>query len=341
MTESSSKRLVPIVMLIPLLLFSCIRNNDSKIPEFPDTPTNLIEFNSEFDDYNSTAPTFGETFPFCFSSNRNSQGDNFDIIYMLMSIEFVKDDQELNIYHNTSSHLTVVSNNTNISKGMNRINTTSNEYGPYLIPQGLIIVEQQTGNRYESYIILYSSEEGGNQDIRFTQNIDDEDYIVPVDLEFLNTEFDEAYPSLNTDMSGLFFASNRDGKYDIYSHELNTTQDILEVLNNTSSEPIKENILSSDFDDTCPYIIDNMLVFTSNREGGFGGYDLYYSMWENDQWSEPINFGDKVNTEFDEFRPIVRKEFEFENDIMIFSSNRPGGQGGFDLYFVGTDKLRE
>ena len=43
---------------------------------------------------------------------------------------------------------------------------------------------------------------------------------------------------------------------------------------------------------------------------------------------------------FDEYRPIIRpQEWGFTNDLMIFSSNRPEGLGGFDLYYVGIDKL--
>ena len=56
-------------------------------------------------------------------------------------------------------------------------------------------------------------------------------------------------------------------------------------------------------------------------------------------WSDPINFGEKINTEYDEFRPIVRPQWDFSNDLMLFSSNRPGGKGGFDLYYVGIDKI--
>ena len=84
------------------------------------------------------------------------------------------------------------------------------------------------------------------------------------------------------------------------------------------------------------------MVFTSNRPGGMGGYDLFYSFYENGTWSTPVNFGDKINTPYDEYRPIVKSYgYEFTNDFMIFSSNRPGGQGGFDLYYVGIDKLAE
>ena len=74
------------------------------------------------------------------------------------------------------------------------------------------------------------------------------------------------------------------------------------------------------------------MVFASDREGGYGGFDLYYSVFSDEQWSQPQNFGSQINTEHDEYRPIT---FDFAGyKIMIFSSNRPGGKGGFDLYSV-------
>lgn len=324
-----------------VLLNSCIRDDDSLTAKFPESPMNLVEFNTEYDDYNSSAPSFGETFPFCFSSNRNSQGNNFDIIYKLMSIEFDKDSKELDIYNNTNGNLDVVSYNQNIINAINIVNSTTNEFGPYLISMGLVIVEPQTSNRYESYIMLYSTDENQNQDIRLTHNLESENYVTPINIDFLNTEYDDAYPSVNSDNSKLFFSSNREGKFNIYSHNIDNTQDLIEAITNANSETMKEEDLSTNFDDTCPFIVDNMMVFASNREGGFGGYDLYYSIWNENKWMKPINFGEKINSENDDFRPIIRKEWEFENDIMIFSSDRSGGKGGFDLYYVGIDELRE
>jgi hypothetical protein len=49
------------------------------------------------------------------------------------------------------------------------------------------------------------------------------------------------------------------------------------------------------------------------------------------------NFAE-VNSEYDEYRPITHYEYGFDNNLMIFSSNRPGGKGGFDLYYVGIPK---
>jgi len=304
---------------------------------FPETPTNLTEFNTEYDDYNAALPTLGETFPFCFSTTRNSNGANYDIVYKLMAIDFSKINGRLKIYENTSSNLGVYIENDNINNALLKVNTSYNEFGPYLIPQGRIF--DGTEN-YDTYIFLYSNNASGNQDIMFTQNLEDENYVTPLKVEFLNSEFDDAYPTFNSDNSEIYFTSNREGTYNILKVKTDNTKEILEILTDNSTAIIeKDTLLSSEFDDKCPFISHDLIVFTSNREGGFGGYDLYYSHLENDKWSDPINFGEKINTEYDEFRPIVRSQWDFSNDFMLFSSNRPGGKGGFDLYYVGIDKI--
>ena len=81
------------------------------------------------------------------------------------------------------------------------------------------------------------------------------------------------------------------------------------------------------------------MVFTADREGGFGGVDLWYSVYNGQTWSAPVNMGNLINTEYDEYRPILVQSGEsYVNDLMVFSSNRPGGKGGFDLYYVGVPK---
>ena len=79
------------------------------------------------------------------------------------------------------------------------------------------------------------------------------------------------------------------------------------------------------------------MIFTSNRPGGFGGYDLYYSVFRKGKWSSPVNFGPGINTSSDEYRPVIGYHPDFTNNFLMFSSNRPGGKGGFDLYFTGVN----
>jgi|APHig6443717817_1056837.scaffolds.fasta_scaffold86927_1 hypothetical protein len=333
-----------LIIVTSLTTLSCdlISNQEDKysIGHFPTSPVNLIDFNTKYDDYNSDIPIFGGTFPLCFSSNRNSDGKDFDIVYKLMSVEFSKKNGNLKVYENAQSNLDVYIENENIKYALTKINTHFDEFGPRLIPMGQNPNGTNLNKRFETYIFLYSNNSNGNQDIYFTQNLENENYENPSQVEYLNSGFDDAYPTFNQDYSELYFTSNRKGQFDIYKIKTDQNKEILLILTENNSAPVEvDSILSSGFDDKCPSITNKLLVFTSNRPGGFGGYDLYYSYVENGKWSEPINFGSGINSEYDEYRPIVRSTpGDFDNDMMIFSSNRPGGKGGFDLYYVGIQR---
>jgi len=74
----------------------------------------------------------------------------------------------------------------------------------------------------------------------------------------------------------------------------------------------------------------NKLFFTSDREGGFGGYDLYVVNYikRGKTWSEPINLGNVINTDKDEMFPY----YNFHDNNLYFSSNGHIGMGGLDIY---------
>jgi hypothetical protein len=82
-----------------------------------------------------------------------------------------------------------------------------------------------------------------------------------------------------------------------------------------------------------------MMVFISDRPGGQGGEDIYYSEYIDGKWSAPINVGPRINTASNEYRPILPDLSNFNYRLMIFSSNRPGGKGGYDLYMTGLKSL--
>jgi Tol biopolymer transport system component len=188
---------------------------------------------------------------------------------------------------------------------------------------------------------LYSTDITGNSKINFVSNKTNEKFSDPKEVQFLNTEFEDLYPTFNADNTKIYFCSNRNGvSFDFYYVNVNPEMDIeLLLSDNSNHEILLDSLLSSSSDDKCPFIFVNKMVFASDRNGGFGGFDLYYSIFENEKWSEPINFGDKINTEFDEFRPILINDGVSETQtMMVFSSNRTGGLGGFDLYFVGIEK---
>ncbi len=59
-----------------------------------------------------------------------------------------------------------------------------------------------------------------------------------------------------------------------------------------------------------------IMIFSSyERRRSYGGYDLWYSLFENGKWSRPINLGNRINTSYDEMSPSIYR------DCLLFSSN--------------------
>ena len=159
----------------------------------------------------------------------------------------------------------------------------------------------------------------------------------PFPINLLNTASDDAYICFNSNQDSAYFASNKDGNFDIFLQGKPPEKDLTSWFNLDYVLSTKVDSINSSYEDKCPFIFKKIMIFASNRPGGLGGYDLYYSMFKNGKWSSPINLGPKINTSSDEYRPVIGFHPDFTNKYLMFSSNRPGGKGGFDLYFTGVD----
>ncbi|MBV7270271.1 OmpA family protein [Winogradskyella luteola] len=69
------------------------------------------------------------------------------------------------------------------------------------------------------------------------------------------------------------------------------------------------------------------LYFSSNREGGFGNFDLYYVDIKPSEYSEPINLGATINTENREHFPFIS-----DKGHLFFASNGHLGLGMLDNF---------
>lgn len=321
-------------LIIPLFFVSCNGsrlNYDKGI--IPPVPVNFASVNSSYDDYNSNLQiSWTEmTFSLIFSSNRNSFGEDFDFVSYGGRIITSLIDGEFEM--------------TTISKGfdlLETVNTDNNELGPFVttdFPNYFPWYKAGEDRRF-----FYSSDPDGNLDLfccnyNFGENVflaDGE----PFALAALNTEHNEGYLTIHAgkiaNRESVYFMSDRDGKFDIY---LGVSEEGKLITESATASVIRSSALSSIADDKCPYISGNVMVFTSDRTGGLGGFDLWYSVYDGSEWSAPANMGADINSEYDEYRPVVVSTGEwYVNDLMIFSSNRPGGKGGFDLYYAGVPK---
>lgn len=72
------------------------------------------------------------------------------------------------------------------------------------------------------------------------------------------------------------------------------------------------------------------LYFVSDRPGGRGGYDIWYSRLEQTGWTKAENLGPSINTPFDEISPYIH----VNNQTLYVVSNGYLGYGGYDIYMT-------
>ena len=325
--------------------------------KFPEEVVNLGDINSAYDDYNSTTHVIGNVIALVFSAKRDGRSD-FDFVRESLNISFDLKNGKFSFDNHPYGGWDVVEEQSTLLWATYAANSLANELGPYVKSYDHDLLGADPHPVYThvgEYLMLFASDRTHNLDIYLTHNYQDsvksvtglssslsnKNFTQPVLIPFLNSSADDAYPTFDQSYNSIYFTSNRAGSFDIYKAALPTIPPSqlhtrLPTLTNIPIERVSE--LSSSADDKCPFIYGNTLVFTSNRPGGFGGYDLYYSKWDGSHWSAPVNFGAAINTSYDEYRPILCNIWQFSNQLMIFSSNRPGGKGGFDLYRVGIPK---
>ena len=77
-----------------------------------------------------------------------------------------------------------------------------------------------------------------------------------------------------------------------------------------------------------------MIYFTSDRPGGYGGYDLYYTVKDDKgEWGTPVNLGPTVNTKGNEKTPFIHSD----SQTLYYASDGLPGMGGYDIFFTKKD----
>lgn len=78
------------------------------------------------------------------------------------------------------------------------------------------------------------------------------------------------------------------------------------------------------------------LYFSSDMSGGYGGKDIYRTIFRYGKWTDPVNVGKSINSPSDELYPSLHKSGDF-----FFASNRTGGKGGLDIYASSIEREGE
>ncbi|HBZ22395.1 MAG TPA: hypothetical protein DEO60_14790, partial [Bacteroidales bacterium] len=176
---------------------------------------------------------------------------------------------------------------------------------------------------FDGNTIVYTERRGLLNAIMFSKKIRNK-WQSPIEInEQLKAGDDCSSCSLNGDGTVLFLYKEDNFDGNIYSAE----------YTNGKWTPIKKlnSNINTKFYESHASVSANgkSLYFTSNRNGGQGGLDIYLS--EKDalgEWGPALNLGSAVNTEFNEDTPFIT----FNDSLLYFSSEGHKGMGGYDIF---------
>ena len=163
------------------------------------------------------------------------------------------------------------------------------------------------------------------------------DWSTPVNVgPPINTQWDDNVPVLSNDEKTLYFTSNRPGTWG--------GEDIWVSKRQNKNAPWGEPVnlgpgINTPFDDRMRSISADgkIILFQSSRTAGSqGGTDIWAMVRKNPNndfgWSQPVNLGPVINTPYNEVAAKYLFDQRHPNGNLFFSSTRPGGFGGPDIY---------
>jgi Tol biopolymer transport system component len=137
----------------------------------------------------------------------------------------------------------------------------------------------------------------------------------------VNSSSEDNEPGVTPNGNTLYFTSKRGGNYDIWQS----------IYSGGKWQPATRTpyVYSSSYDGNPAFLQSTYLemYLTSNRGGNM---DIYQSVYRNGRWQTPSRLPTTVNTNYAEYGcGLFRRS---GRATMAFSSTRPGGEGGYDIW---------
>ncbi|PCI97902.1 MAG: hypothetical protein COB15_06905 [Flavobacteriales bacterium] len=210
------------------------------------------------------------------------------------------------------------------------INTEHSEYVPVITPDESMMIFTYRGERSKGGLLGPTGKPDPDgyyyEDIMVSYKLGDE-WLEPESIaDNINTVGHDASIALSVDGHMLFvYKQTKADNGDIYFSNL-----IGEEW--SKPEKLKGEINTSEWEGSATLASDGQTIyFSSEREGGFGGRDLYSSVLQPDNsWGEIKNLGPVINTRFDDDAPFIHPD----RKTMYFSSKGHNSMGGYDIFYT-------
>ncbi|HMT29185.1 MAG TPA: OmpA family protein [Bacteroidia bacterium] len=157
----------------------------------------------------------------------------------------------------------------------------------------------------------------------------------------INTRNQEYNPLITADESSIFFTSRRPGgtSFDVDPEDLEPYEDIYTSDKVNGKWTLARNmgtVVNTITHDAAAGLSPDghiLFVFKGDRNNG----DILMSYIDKGEWTKPIDPGKNINTKYHESSACLSPD----GNTMYFSSDRPGGYGGRDLYKSQWDPIKK
>jgi Tol biopolymer transport system component len=190
------------------------------------------------------------------------------------------------------------------------INSTSDDYNGVISGDGRMMVWANSKTFYEAVYMSIRQDSKWGIPVLITPQIVSDGDLLPTGLSFDGTTL-------------LLVKTEKRGNTDIWISTFNGN-----VW--SPARPIEGDINTGGREDHASFSKDGRLIyFSSDRRGGEGGLDLWYSERQRDgTWGRPVNLGEGINTDKDETSVFLAPSGE----RLIFASKGHFNMGGYDIF---------
>jgi outer membrane protein OmpA-like peptidoglycan-associated protein/tetratricopeptide (TPR) repeat protein len=199
------------------------------------------------------------------------------------------------------------------------VNSAYPDYRPLVLPEENMIIftssrENTTGQKRDDDSYFY-------EDIYVTY-YEDGKWTLPQNKYDINSRNHDATAGISSDGSILYIYKSSGGNQLYESYLEGNIYVLPDRMDHVINDGLKQSSASLTFDKATLY-------FTSIRDEGYGGQDIYYTKKDSKgRWMDPVNLGATINTPYDEEGVFITPD----GKTLYFSSRGHNSMGGFDIF---------